>query len=79
MKKTTTKPVAKTRGSAAGRRKVESENVRTLTKAGGGKTYTVSIPAATIRAFRWKEHQKVVLTIDKKSKTIMIRDWVEGK
>jgi len=69
------KAKATPRGRAAGRRKVENENVRTLTKAGGGKTYTVSIPASTIRGFRWKEHQKVVVTADPKTKTITVRDW----
>lgn len=83
MKKTTTeakaKPKATPRGSAAGRRKVEEENVRSLTKTGDDKSYTISLPIEAIRAFRWKEHQKLVLSVDKKSKTILIRDWVKGK
>ena len=65
----------KARTGAAGRRKSGRENVRSLTKTGGGLTYTVSLPVATIRAFGWKERQKLSLVIDPRRKTILIKDW----
>jgi len=59
----------------AGRRKTGQENVRSLTKTGGGRTYTLSLPVAVIRAFGWKERQKLTLTVNLKNQTILIKDW----
>jgi len=59
----------------AGRRKSEHENIRSLTKTGGGRTYTLSLPVAVVRAFGWKERQKLALTVDRKRQTILIKDW----
>ncbi|MDO8408238.1 MAG: hypothetical protein Q7S95_03325 [bacterium] len=63
------------RKGAAGRRKSGEENVRSLTKTGGGRSYTVSLPVATIRAFGWQERQKLTLVINPRRKTILIKDW----
>lgn len=73
-----TKKKKKARNSAAGRRKAGQENIRSLTKTGGGRTYTVSLPAAVIREYGWKERQKLTLVINRKNKTILIKDWVKG-
>ena len=59
----------------AGRRKSEQENIRSLTKTGGGRSYTVSLPVAVVRAFGWKERQKLTLTVDHKHHTILVKDW----
>lgn len=59
----------------AGRRKTGQENVRSLTKTGGGRTYTLSLPVAVVRAFGWKERQKLTLTVNLKKQTILIKDW----
>lgn len=59
----------------AGRRKLGEENVRSLTKTGGGRTYTVSLPRDAIREFGWKERQKLELVVVEKRKMILIRDW----
>jgi hypothetical protein len=50
-------------------------NVRSLTKTGGGRSYTVSLPREAIRAFGWQERQKLVLLIDPRRRTILIKDW----
>jgi len=72
----TPKKKARTKArTAAGRRKSGDENVRSLTKTGGGRSYTVSLPRETIRAFGWKERQKLSLLIDPRRKTILIKDW----
>jgi len=62
----------------AGRRKVGDENVRSLTRTSGGKSYAVTLPVAIIRAFGWEKRQKLELSIDSKKKRITISDW-EGK
>lgn len=57
------------------RRNIENENVRSITKTSNGKTYTITLPVDVIRRWRWKNHQKVTLTIDEKKKRIIIEDW----
>jgi bifunctional DNA-binding transcriptional regulator/antitoxin component of YhaV-PrlF toxin-antitoxin module len=60
------------------RRKIENENIRSLNKVSGGKSYGITLPIAVIRAFRWQEHQKLEITIDEKGKRLIIKDWKEG-
>lgn len=62
----------------AGRRKVGKENIRSLTRTSGGKSYAISLPIGVIREFGWQERQKLELSIDVKRKRITISDW-EGK
>jgi len=62
----------------AGRRKVGDENVRSLTRTSGGKSYAITLPVAVIREFGWEKRQKLELSIDSKKKRITISDW-EGK
>lgn len=59
----------------SGRRKVGKENIRSLTKVSGGKSYAVTLPMAMVRALRWKERQKLELSFDAKRKVISVRDW----
>ena len=55
-------------------RKYEEKNIRKITKI-GKTSYAVTLPVELIRAWRWKEKQKVVLEVDNKRKVIKIRDW----
>ncbi|PIR87979.1 MAG: hypothetical protein COU10_01715 [Candidatus Harrisonbacteria bacterium CG10_big_fil_rev_8_21_14_0_10_45_28] len=57
------------------RRKIENKNVRSLTKTSGGRSYSISLPIDVIRRWRWKNRQKVQLTIDDKRRRIIIEDW----
>ncbi len=58
-----------------GRRNIEDENVRSITKVADGSSYSVTLPIDVIRRWRWKNRQKVQLTIDDKKKRIIIEDW----
>ncbi len=58
------------------RRKMSKRNIRKITKV-GGRSYAITLPIEIIRSFKWKEKQKVVLKINKKRKTITIKDWEE--
>ena len=55
-------------------RKSTEKNIRKITKV-GGHSYAVILPISTIKEWKWKERQKVIVQIDKKNKTIKIRDW----
>ena len=55
-------------------RKFEERNIRKITKI-GKTSYAVALPVDLIRAWRWKEKQKVVLEIDNKKRVIKIKDW----
>ncbi|MHB8913820.1 MAG: AbrB/MazE/SpoVT family DNA-binding domain-containing protein [Minisyncoccota bacterium] len=63
---------------AAGRRKREDENIRSLIRMSNGKSYAVTLPIAVVREFGWEKRQKLELTVDAKKKRITISDW-EGK
>jgi hypothetical protein len=58
-----------------GKRKEANEDIRSLTKVSSGKSYAITLPRGVVRSFRWKERQKLKLSIDTKKKTITIRDW----
>ena len=58
-----------------GRRKAGEENVRSLIRTSGGKSYAISLPIEVIRAFRWEKKQKLELSVDAKRKRITISDW----
>ena len=60
------------------RRKASKRNIRKIIKV-GGKSYAITLPIEIIRLFNWKERQKVVLKINKKKKTITIKDWEKVK
>lgn len=74
-----TKGKAKNRGSAGGRRRREDENVRSLIRTSGGKSYAISLPREVIRAFRWEKRQKLELSVDSKRRRITISDWPRKK
>lgn len=54
------------------RRNLEDRNVRTLRKNEGGTTL-VSLPIEYVRALRWQDRQKVVVT--KHGNKLIIEDW----
>ena len=56
------------------KRTVGKKQVRKLTKV-GGKTYSLALPVEIIRKFKWKERQKLTVTVDLKNKKLIIRDW----
>lgn len=55
------------------RRTLQDKNIRKLTRIGGGKSISVTIPIDFIRELRWRERQKVV--VSKRGKEIVIKDW----
>jgi hypothetical protein len=55
-------------------RRKKDKNIRKITKI-GKRSFGITLPIETIRQFKWKERQKLQLTIHKKSKTITIKDW----
>jgi len=55
------------------RRKLEQRNIRKLTRTGGGKSISVTLPIEFIREFKWKDKQKVV--ISKRGDKLVIEDW----
>jgi hypothetical protein len=57
--------------------KIENRNVRKITKVGGGKTYSVTIPIKIIREFGLQEGQKLVVEKYGKGKRISIEDWMK--
>lgn len=56
-----------------GRRALNQNNIRKLTKTGGGKSISVTIPIEIVRELKWRERQKVVVT--KRGESIIIKDW----
>jgi len=57
------------------RRKIQQRNIRSINKTSGGKSYSITLPVEVIRHWRWKNRQKVQLTINDKKKRIIIEDW----
>lgn len=55
------------------RRKLEQQNIRKLTKMGGGKSFGITLPISIIRKLRWRERQKLV--VKKRGQGILISDW----
>jgi virulence-associated protein VagC len=54
-------------------RKLEERNIRKLSKVGRGRTISVTLPIEFIRELKWKEKQKVVVTM--KGSKLIIEDW----
>ncbi len=58
-----------------GRRKIKDKNVRSLSKTSKGRSYSITLPVDVVRRWRWKNRQKLQLTIDNRRKRIIIKDW----
>jgi bifunctional DNA-binding transcriptional regulator/antitoxin component of YhaV-PrlF toxin-antitoxin module len=54
-------------------RNLSEKNIRKITKMGTGKTMGITLPIEILEKLGWKEHQKVVISL--KRKTINIKDW----
>ena len=57
------------------RRKLGENLIRKLTKLSGGTSYGITLPIDVVRKFKWRERQKLQLTVDEKRKRIIIEDW----
>jgi hypothetical protein len=55
------------------RRKLEDRSIRKLTRTGGGKSISVTLPIEIVRKLAWRDKQKVVVT--KLGNGILITDW----
>ncbi len=55
------------------RRRLENRNVRKLTRTGGGKSVSVTLPIEFVRELRWRDRQKV--TIRRSGSKLIIEDW----
>ena len=49
--------------------------IRKLIKTGRGKSFSLTLPISFIRKLKWREHQKLVVVLDKRGKKIIIKDW----
>ena len=56
-----------------GRRSLEEKTVRSLTKASGGRSYTVTIPIEYVKKMKWRSKQKLEVTLYRDR--IIIKDW----
>jgi len=54
-------------------RTLKEKNIRKLTKTGSGRSMCLTIPVEMLEKLKWKEHQKVVVSI--RGKEIIIKDW----
>jgi len=57
------------------RRKLLERHIRKLSRVGGGKSYSVTIPLEMIKTLKWIKTQKVVFELNKKKKELKIKDW----
>ncbi len=55
------------------RRKQSENNIRKLTKSGGGKSIGLTLPIEVVRDLGWKEKQKVV--VKRVHGGVLIKDW----
>jgi hypothetical protein len=58
------------------RRSLKERNIRKLTRTGGEKSISLTLPIEYIRELKWKDRQKV--TVRKSGKKLIIEDW-QGK
>ena len=55
------------------KRSLSLTKVRKLSKVASGASYSVTLPIEFIRHLKWKERQKLIITL--KGKTMIIKDW----
>jgi antitoxin component of MazEF toxin-antitoxin module len=55
------------------RRSLEEREIRSLTKAAGGRSYSVTIPKEHIKKLKWRAKQKLTVTMYRDR--IIIKDW----
>jgi len=54
-------------------RKLGNQNIRKITKVGGGASFAVTLPIEYIRKLNWRERQKVI--VKKVGLKLTIEDW----
>ena len=59
------------------RRKLKERNTRKLTRMGGGRSLGLTLPIEFVRKLRWRERQKVVVTM--RGKKLTVEDWPKKK
>lgn len=57
------------------RRKLDEQNIRKLTRMGGGRSLGLTIPIAIVRKLKLRERQKLV--VEERGGVITIRDWTK--
>lgn len=55
------------------RRKSNEDNIRKLTRSGGGKSIGLTLPIEIVRELKWRERQKV--TVKRVLGGVLIKDW----
>jgi hypothetical protein len=55
------------------RRPLHKSTIRNLTRTGGGKSISVTLPIEFVRELGWKDRQKVI--VQKKGRELIIKDW----
>lgn len=51
------------------------EFVRKLTKVARGTSYSLTVPMEVVKKWKWKERQKLSITVDETRKRLIIKDW----
>ena len=57
------------------RRSLREQNIRKLTRMGGGKSFGLTLPISIVRKLKWRERQKLV--VRQRGKKVVIEDWVK--
>ncbi|NCN52813.1 hypothetical protein GW943_03340 [Candidatus Parcubacteria bacterium] len=55
------------------RKSLEERNIRKLTRTGGGKSISLTLPIEFVRELKWRDRQKV--TVRKSGSKFIIEDW----
>jgi len=55
------------------RRKLSENNIRKLTRSGGGKSIGLTLPIEMVKILGWRERQKVM--VKKVRGGVLIKDW----
>ncbi len=55
------------------RRKTTEKNIRKITKMASGGSFGITIPIEMVRKLKWRERQKVVVTL--RGRKIIVEDW----
>ena len=54
---------------------IKEKKIRKLAKVGSGTSYAITLPMEAVKAFGWRERQKLEIEIDYKTQTLIIKDW----
>ena len=54
----------------------KDNNIRKLTKI-GKSSYCVTLPMDIVREFKWREKQKLQISVNEDAQTITIAEWAQ--